>query len=77
MRRTRAIFSWVATSALTVVSAVGIVAMTTGNLAPTGTATASAPLAASASTAASAAAAPAHVTSYTVSYPGASNKTGE
>lgn len=77
MRRTRAIFSWVATSVLTVVSAVGIVALTTGNLAPTGTTTASAPPAASVATAASTAAAPAHVTSYTVSYHGAANTTGD
>ena len=73
MPRTRGIFSWVATSVLTVVSAVGIVAMTTGNLASSSAASATT---ASAATAATTAAVPVHVTSGTVSYHDDSNTTG-
>ncbi|HUV58347.1 MAG TPA: hypothetical protein VMV96_06060 [Acidimicrobiales bacterium] len=72
MRRTHVILSWVLTSALTVVSAVGIVALTTGNLVSTAATTAPA-----ATTASTAAAAPAHGASYTVSYRGDSNESGD
>ena len=79
MRRNRGFFSWVATSVLTVVSAVGIVAMTTGNLTSTSasTATNSAAATASANTGTSTTAAPVHLTTYKVTYRGDSSRSGD